>query len=75
MSNSRVSQRESIFYDGTFSILLHNLRQLTSDVTVVEQKQAAEPVDETKDIKEQAKKSAQPQNTPSHIVKMFKVFI
>uniref|UniRef100_A0A914HRZ5 Cleavage and polyadenylation specificity factor n=1 Tax=Globodera rostochiensis TaxID=31243 RepID=A0A914HRZ5_GLORO len=35
LANSRLSQRESVSYEGSFSLLLHNLRLLSTDAAVV----------------------------------------
>lgn len=62
LSISCLSQKESVYYDGPFNLLLHNLGQLSSEITI-------EKPSELNDSKENENK------TPSHILKMFKVFI
>lgn len=42
LSNSKLTQCQSIFYDGTFPVLLHNLRQL-ADVSVEEPPTTKDP--------------------------------
>ncbi|KAH7703994.1 hypothetical protein AAVH_28828 [Aphelenchoides avenae] len=34
LANSRLTQRESLYYDGTLPLLLHNLRQLTAELQI-----------------------------------------
>uniref|UniRef100_A0A1I8B9L3 Cleavage and polyadenylation specificity factor subunit 3 n=1 Tax=Meloidogyne hapla TaxID=6305 RepID=A0A1I8B9L3_MELHA len=70
LSNSRLSQRESVFYDGSFSVLIYNLRQLSSD-TIVEEIIKKEEDEEKKELK-QEKKGSNAQQQPTHLVKMFK---
>lgn len=82
-----MSQRESVFYDGTFPVLLHNLYQLSSDASVENISLADES---TQDVglasMEQDEKFGQDRTTtkknqstasqsPSHIVRMFKVVL
>uniref|UniRef100_A0A914CAF8 Cleavage and polyadenylation specificity factor subunit 3 n=1 Tax=Acrobeloides nanus TaxID=290746 RepID=A0A914CAF8_9BILA len=43
LSNSRLTQRESLYYDGSLALLIHNLKQLTSELTVNEQKDVKDP--------------------------------
>lgn len=62
MSISCLSQKESVYYDGPFNLLLHNLKQLSSDITI-----------ETTETNENKTKENE-NKTPTHILKMFKVF-
>lgn len=34
LSNSRLSQRQSVFYSGSKHLLLHNLRQLSDEIDI-----------------------------------------
>jgi hypothetical protein len=78
-----VSQRESVYYDGKFSVLLHNLRQLSSDATVetTATKSTTAAIDEMADVdvkmgkngKKGEAAAAKKQPKPTHIVKIFKV--
>lgn len=64
MSISCLSQKESVYYDGPFNLLLHNLKQLSSDISI-----------ETPETNENENKTKENENkTPTHILKMFKVF-
>ncbi|KAF7638119.1 hypothetical protein Mgra_00002347 [Meloidogyne graminicola] len=70
LSNSRLSQRESVFYDGSFPILLYNLRQLSSDAVVEEFIKKEDEICENKNLRQG--KGSNPLPQPSHLVKMFK---
>uniref|UniRef100_A0A915MML1 Pre-mRNA 3'-end-processing endonuclease polyadenylation factor C-term domain-containing protein n=1 Tax=Meloidogyne javanica TaxID=6303 RepID=A0A915MML1_MELJA len=61
LSNSRLSQRESVFYDGSFSVLIYNLRQLSSD-TIVEEIIKKENDDENLPKCEEQDQQAQQKN-------------
>ncbi|KAL3120734.1 hypothetical protein niasHT_008026 [Heterodera trifolii] len=64
LANSRLSQRESVFYDGSFPLLLHNLRLLSSDAIVSNSDEAS-----TSDKQQKESKNG---GTPTHVVKMFR---
>lgn len=50
LSNSILTQRESLYYDGTVRLLLHNLQQVAGDVSL-EEIDSKDPVDPSYVIK------------------------
>jgi len=43
LSNSRLTQRMSVFYDQSNAVLMHNLRQLTSEISVEDAPKSKDP--------------------------------
>uniref|UniRef100_A0A915EN74 Cleavage and polyadenylation specificity factor subunit 3 n=1 Tax=Ditylenchus dipsaci TaxID=166011 RepID=A0A915EN74_9BILA len=51
LSNSRLSQKESVFYNGSMPLLIHNLKQLSTEISIEDTPKTKDPNAPTQIVK------------------------